>query len=503
MKPLLKLSLLVLALANSVSHASIEVVVIPAAASGNFEILRWSIHRDGKSVKYGRCDSLEEECNPDVTTWKLQRELDYDEYLKRLGSRLKVSEKYLSQHGPATQSYASHLDLLTQVSLDPNNSDQVRAKAAASITYQTQRGGILDRFTQAVAIKRGLEWVKTPPAIAALDLEYPSLNWLDGKIRENGTIHSSADTFQGLLKYISQKSASQQARQNAANLLRFIQSAKDPVVRSQLSTLTSPLLEKTDSAAACARIDQALPVFPALKSALGGKSFTEVYQQEIAPELAAFEATLLAGSPIAGTINPGGPTPPVVTYEKSVPQFELALWPLNFAQDVNQGDGRTVEEPSTGVTYVLAATSVTYSEAIKACGQLEGGFRMANWMDLYYSSPWLAGSKLAQLIPPSKAGRRVWINGTVQSVSRDMGKQIRTYDTGPRSKRTGEIQIYQYDYDFPAVELVESLVSNASRVPATEETAVSAETAVTKYGNLTEKLAVLCVGATRYSTDSP
>ncbi len=486
----------------SVGHAAIEVVVIPPASSGNFEILRWSIHREGKNVRYGRCDSLEEECTPDVATWKLQRELDYDEYLKRLGTRIKVSQKYLAQHGPATESYAAHLALLSQVSLDVNNSDGVRAKARASIAYQTQRGGILDRFTQAVAIKRGLEWPKGLEAIAALDREYPSLDWLGGKIRENGTIHSSADTFQSFLKFVSERSASDEAKKRSANVLRFIQSATDPVVRSQIATLTAPLLgEASLAAGACAKIDQALPLLPALASALGGQSFTNFYQQALAPEVAGFEASLLA-LPV-GEIQPGDAAPPVVTFEKSVPQFELALWPLNFAQDLNPGDARAVDEPSTGKTFVLGATSVTYLEALKTCSQLEGGLSMATWNDLYYSSAWLAGSKLAKLIPPSKAGRRVWTNGTVQSVSRDMGTQVRTYNTGLRSTRTGEIRVFQYDYDFPAAELVEGLVNNASRVTTLEETAVSPEIAVDKYGSQTEKLAVLCVGPTRYSAGAP
>jgi hypothetical protein len=373
MKPIFVV--LVLAL-FSPAYASIEVVISPDSGSDSYEIMRWALYRDGATVKYGRCDILEAQCTPDSPSLVPQREMPYRDYLKRLAGRFQIPEAYLDNHQAGFANYDSYRKVLQRIIENASLPSSEKAEAQQKFDRLTKKGGTLERFYNALALKRELEWPRTQEEKAAL-------------------------------------------------IERF-----------------------------------------------------------------RFESLPPSGA------EPGE-APLVITYEKSMHQFEKALYPVNFVAPL-QSDARRVEEPSTGLTWLLAGTNYSFADAIPACKKQGEGYRMASLEELSYSAAWLGQSTLAESIERINGEKFVWFPGPVSETRKHMGKRYQTIQTSPNHSRSGEFDYFYSTYKFPVAAIWPTFRETHLPLETTEEKSLQVDDIIQKHGSNSRKLAVFCVSPTRY-----
>jgi hypothetical protein len=359
------------------AFASIEVVISPDVTSNSVEIMRWTIYRDGNTVKYGRCDLLEAQCTPDSPSLILQRELPYDQYIKTLASRFNIPQAYLEKHQTGVTSYVDYRQMLQTLIENTDASDSERAQAKAKFDLLTGKGGTLERYFKALALKREIEWPRTDEEKMALLEDYPS---------------------------------------------------------------------------------QA-----------GSPSGAEL---ALEPQM-------------------------VFTYEKSMRQFEEALYPINFAAPL-KGDPRKIEEPSTGLTWLLAGSALTFTESGAVCERAAPGFRPPSVEQLKYSAAWLGKSTIGDLIPTINDEKFVWIYGSFGEKRNHKGKKYQTIQTSPNSSKSGDFDYFFSSYTFPAAAIWPAFRQTSVTMDTTEEKSLSREDILAKYGATGTKLGVLCVGPTRF-----
>jgi|GEM_PF-5632016 len=359
------------------AFASIEVVISPDVTSNSVEIMRWTIYRDGNTVKYGRCDLLEAQCTPDSPSLTLQRELPYDQYLKTLATRFNIPPAYLEKHQTGMTSYVDYRQMLQGLVENKEATDIERAQAKTKFDLLTGKNGTLERYYKALALKREIEWPRTAEEKMALLEEY----------------------------------ASQSASPSGAELA-------------------------------------------------------------LEPQM-------------------------VFTYEKSMRQFEEALYPINFAAPLH-GDPRKIDEPSTGLTWLLAGTALSFTESGAVCDRAAPGFKPPSVEQVKYSAPWLGKSTIGDLVPTINDEKFVWIYGTYTEKRKHMGKKFQTIQTSRNSSKTGDFDYFFSSYQFPALAIWPAFRQTSVTMETSEEQSLSREDILAKYGSAGTKLGVLCVGATRF-----
>jgi hypothetical protein len=104
---------------------------------------------------------LEFQCTPDSESFVVERELSFTRYVELLARRFNVPKDYLVSHQSALANYRSFLEKLQVNIEDESLTSEERESAQRKFDFLTEKGGILDRFNQALSIKRALEWPKT------------------------------------------------------------------------------------------------------------------------------------------------------------------------------------------------------------------------------------------------------------------------------------------------------------------------------------------------------
>jgi len=494
-----QITFLVLAALSRPSTAAIETVIAPTLSNDSVEILRWSLFRDGDKVKYGQCDTLEPECSPDVPSLVVTREIGYPEFLNALALRFRIPAKYLAQHDAAIASYQAYSATLASIRDNKSLRDEERESAGQKLEILTSRGGILDRFLQAVAMKRSLEWAKDGEQAQQLTTGFAGTGKLASLVVNSPDAGNKAGNFRDFLTFLSDHGdAAEEVRGKAKRLrheLNRLETSGPDVARSLDSKFKVLMNGGRAARKQCEELDTYLTGIPSISTALGG-TVSEAYAQ-FEPHLGSYRTSLEDAAKNGLDEAPKVLTKQVITYEKSVRQFEQALWPMNFAPSKTPGDPTKIEEPSTGKTWVFIGNNLTYTEAVDGCHKYGHGFGLPELeYELTYSAPWLVQSVLAGQIA-GKGEKRVWVRGQIISNGRSVGQQLRQVSVGYRTTAERMVNVQNYDYSFPQAVLLARPIPTGSWVTSKGEEAFSSEKAEAEFGNVTHRAPALCVGPTK------
>lgn len=459
-----------------VSNASIEVVISPDSKFAQVEILRWALYRDGDVVKYGRCDILEAECSPDSPSLEIQRELPYAEYIKRIANRYNVPLAYLQNHKAGLANYLNYRQILQRVTEDPNLPNSEKKEANEKFSRLTQKGGTLERFFKALALKREIQWPRTEEQKAEFLDQFGS-DGFDSSILppvEFGSPALSpaeASTYRQMVRRLLASSGLSEA-ERASLQSRFDRATatEESLARVVAYIRSQPSLSIPSTADAA---DALMTTVESVASGAGGAA-------------EATESDFSAPNPNQ-----------IFTYEKSMHQYEAALYPMNFAK-ILKPDAKKVEEPSTGLTWALGGASLTYAEAIVACKGLGEGWRAATQAQIEYAAPWLGLSTIGQLIPVLNGEKFVWMDGEIRDQRKHMGKKYQTIQTSKYSSKSGDFDYFHSTYRFQAMAIWPNPRSTYVDHATSEEKTLGREDIVNRYGTTTTRLGSLCVTDTSY-----
>jgi len=146
------------------AHAwSIEEVSGPRVDGLVNTVNRYSVHHEGTDVLYGRCEETEARCLPNSPSYSPRRKVTYDEYQEHLARTFDVDPRYLKNHEKQQKNFTSIVTTLQQILDASSTSAEEKDKALEKFNALTQKGGIVDRFTRAIAIKQSLEWDPADP----------------------------------------------------------------------------------------------------------------------------------------------------------------------------------------------------------------------------------------------------------------------------------------------------------------------------------------------------
>lgn len=483
---------------------SIEEVIAPSLNDASLEIRRSALFRDGDQVKLGRCDVLEAECAPDNATLVLKRQISYEKYLSALAERFQIPAQYLIHHDKGAANYESYIALLTKSMQNQDLPREEQQAARTKLDLLISRGGVLDRFRQALIIKRALEWVPDEKTAEEVHGRFALVDKLQKRFAPTEKLPANSD-YEAFLVYVAKNAKDEDVRQLAGRFLTKLddlQKSGPEVYKKVTQDFTREMLKGSQASRQKAKeLDEFLGGIKFSRSL--GSSVVQAYESFL-PYLVPYHDSLVLKNPPMATdvFNAADWVKKVVTYEKSVRQFEQSLWPMNYALEKDAAKDR-IDEVSTGKTWVLAGTSLTYLEAYNACQKLGHGYTLPNFVnDVAYSSPWLSLSPLASQIAAVEGEKRFWVDGSaITNFKRDAGKAMRWVNVGYNSKTQKEVPVFQYDYDFPTATMAEKSHLGRKTVKTEGEEPLSAWKSIQEHGEKTSKAATLCIGPTREASE--
>ncbi len=150
-------SLFFLGFVNSAMALHIETASGPTQQNRSEIVRRHTHFIKNKMAVLAKCEEVEAECSPASPGLRVRRELPYDDYVAHLANRFDVDPRYLTNHEKGLKSYESAVRTLAEIVKDVNLEPTAKSNAKSRFDEMTRRGGVLDRFNQAVAIKRSIE----------------------------------------------------------------------------------------------------------------------------------------------------------------------------------------------------------------------------------------------------------------------------------------------------------------------------------------------------------
>jgi hypothetical protein len=157
MRNFLLWSLILIGVAHQATAFHIETASGPTAQNRSEIVRRHTHFIKNKMAVLAKCEEVEAECSPSSKGLRVRRELPYEEYINHLAKHFDVDPRYLTNHDKGLKSYQSAVRTLGDIVKDANLDQTAKSNAQARFDEMTRKGGVMDRFTQAVAIKRSIE----------------------------------------------------------------------------------------------------------------------------------------------------------------------------------------------------------------------------------------------------------------------------------------------------------------------------------------------------------
>ncbi|MEZ4750548.1 MAG: hypothetical protein R3B54_07925 [Bdellovibrionota bacterium] len=155
-KALLSFLLILVLCPGSLWAWSIEAVSGPEHSGLDGTVHRSTVFRENDTVWYGRCSILEKRCAPDSDSLELDRQQSFEQYQTLLAELFGIGAKYLIYHEKTRENYDRLLESLQEI-IDGDAEESEKQKAKQKRDAIKAKGGLRDRFLQAVAIKESLD----------------------------------------------------------------------------------------------------------------------------------------------------------------------------------------------------------------------------------------------------------------------------------------------------------------------------------------------------------
>lgn len=480
---------------SSASFASIEEVTAPSASDTSLEIRRAALFRDGDIVKYGTCDVLEADCTPENSTLVVKRQIPYETYLRQLADRFHLPGQYVIHHEKGGATYNHYVELLTKTMVDQEIPEEERQAARTKIDTMISRAGVLDRFMQALAIKRALEWTTDEETAQEVHGSFELLTKLQKRFASPHLVPANSD-YEAFLAYVALHASDEEVRARATRFLTKLQETAKwaPNVYKTSQTFTSAIMRGGPEASLnvhkLEEFFESSRIFRKL-----GCSIVEAHDS-FHHYLPAYQESLIVkfSAVTADEFKANDWMKKVFIYEKSVRQYEQSLWPMNFVVDKTAGKDRA-EELSTGRVWALGGTGLTYLEAHNACQKLGNGFHLPDYnTEALYSAPWLSVSSLGEQIPAVEGEKLFWLGSNeLNHFKRNAGTARRMVSISYNTRAERDVTVYQFDYEFPIATLEAKPRASRRTVRTQEEEELPPADAIHYHGGKTPRAAALCV----------
>ena len=146
---------------------------------GTTVIRRYVAFEQGGKAKYGRCDVIEDLCLPDSESFELLRETTFENYQTQLAKYFDIEPKYLLFDDKMSANFDATKKLLRNIIDAESVTPEEKNEAQQKFDKLTEKGGIIDRFTQARAIKRSMKWDPENPERNLVNFEKSQKQFLE------------------------------------------------------------------------------------------------------------------------------------------------------------------------------------------------------------------------------------------------------------------------------------------------------------------------------------
>lgn len=192
--------------------------------------------------------------------------------------------------------------------------------------------------------------------------------------------------------------------------------------------------------------------------------------------------------------DPEHPEQHSAVFEKSRKQFAQALYPFNFVSDKKPLQANVTFEPTTENTWWYAGKNMTFAEAYRICGTVEG-YRMPTKEELELAVKWIPSTPFGAEIPATSekdARKSVWLAERTTEHYKDREEEKFLYEGQLRPSKVN-VYLWRVIFNYATIGSSGTASYSTAVISTGLETEPLYSNLINDYGSKTARMSAICV----------